>query len=297
MTSPQRVTINLPQRGGEMATLQWQASHDETLLFAHANGLCASAYKQFLTPLAAKMNVTAIDMRGHGNSTLPITPEHHCDWQVYAEDLRSLVAAIGDKAENGLHLAGHSMGAVSMVLFAAQAELPIKSLTLIEPVFVPEPFRWLSKTPLQPLMKKYIPIAKQAAARRSEFASRQIAQEAYGRKSFFKSWAPGVVADYLEDGMQGPEEGPVTLSCSPAWEAANFSAHGHHFWSALDRILAHKTRNITVFYAEKNSTALSFARRKLDARQVRTLTIDGTSHLAPQEKPERCAGLLLENLP
>ena len=57
------------------------------LVFSHANGFNARTYARLLGPLAARYHILAIDMRGHGLTTLPADPARHPGWKIFADDL------------------------------------------------------------------------------------------------------------------------------------------------------------------------------------------------------------------
>ena len=56
--------------GGEVSYLEWENS-GPALHFAHANGFNAETYRRLLQPLASLFHIFALDMRGHGFTTLP----------------------------------------------------------------------------------------------------------------------------------------------------------------------------------------------------------------------------------
>lgn len=116
MIEPARDTIRLPD--GEMALLHWPAQDRPRLVFAHANGFCASAYRQMLSRLAHRFDIIAMDLRGHGRTRLPADPAAHTSWDLYADDLAALYATLDRPPDL---LAGHSMGAASSLMAAARA--------------------------------------------------------------------------------------------------------------------------------------------------------------------------------
>ena len=70
--APRARTIPLPARGGAMAALEFgPAGRPVDIVFSHANGFNALTYRTILAPLAADLRILAIDLRGHGASTLP----------------------------------------------------------------------------------------------------------------------------------------------------------------------------------------------------------------------------------
>ncbi|MCI5043723.1 MAG: alpha/beta hydrolase [Aquisalinus sp.] len=294
MTAPIHDTAQLDARGGILALRRWPDTGKPPLLFVHATGMCASVYRQFLTPLSDQYEITAPDMRGHGLTNLPADPSSLRSWHVYAEDLEQYLLS-QPQPEEGWRLMGHSMGAATSLLVAARGKIKVSRLVLIEPVIIPDWTRLIAMSPLQPILRNWFPIARQAAQRRANWPDRQTALATYGRKGFFSSWAPGVLEDYLEDGLkQGTES--MTLSCTPAWESATFAAQGQNVWRAFDKVLQNGLTQVHVFIAEHASTVMASSRVRLEKRQIGTTFLPGASHLVPMEQPESLAALAAEQL-
>jgi pimeloyl-ACP methyl ester carboxylesterase len=76
----------------------------------------------------------------------------------------------------------------------------------------------------------------------------------------------------------------VELSCAPAWEAANFRAHGHNISKAV--------RNLNVplalLHAEHGSTCRGSFPQKLKRRDpgAHIMQVKGSTHFLPMEFPE-----------
>lgn len=263
---------------GMMSARVWSNPGAPILVFAHANGFCASAYDQMLTPLADRFDIVAPDLRGHGRTRLPADPDTHRSWDIHAADLRALYAQLpGCPAI----LSGHSMGAVSTLLAAAQMEAnPV--LALVEPVIPPLSFNLVARWPGHNPLKGRFGLAKQARRRANGWPDRAAAAQRYRRHKAFASWAPGVLEDYLADGLAEDENG-VHLACDPQWEAANYEAQGHDYLRAARIVSSH----VHVLKAQTGSTV--FNQAGLKRRGVSVERIDGVSHLVPMEAPLRVA--------
>jgi pimeloyl-ACP methyl ester carboxylesterase len=131
--------IPMPSSGGFMAALDFgPADRPVDIVFSHANGLNARTYRTILAPLAAQLRIVALDLRGHGASTLPADPALSAGWRGYAEDLLAFLKAAVDRP---VVLAGHSVGATSSLIAAVEKPERVRSLVLFEPVLFPSKLR------------------------------------------------------------------------------------------------------------------------------------------------------------
>jgi pimeloyl-ACP methyl ester carboxylesterase len=269
---------------GELCVHVWPKPGAPRLLFAHANGFNGRTYRQFLEPLTDRFEVIAPDLRGHGLSTAATDPETHRNWHGYANDLCRVIESLDERP---LAVAGHSMGAVASVLAAGRHDLPVAHIALIEPVIMPAFFYLAAHMPWGRVMMRQSPLHKGAIARRATWTDRESAAARYRQKRMFADWAPGVLEDYLEDGLRAAETG-LELSCSPRWEAANFASHRHDVWGALKAISA----PISVLKgARKDSTV--YVAEALRRRGTHVETLAGAGHLAPLSHPAACADWVL----
>lgn len=265
--------VPLPARGGEMALLDFgPPERDVDVVFSHANGFNARTYRTILGPLAREMRILAIDLRGHGRSTLPAVIEGRVGWREMEEDLLALLTA---EAARPVVLAGHSMGGTTSLLAAAAAPDRVKGLVLFDPVIFPaEAQADAAESPL----------VQGALRRRANFPSKQAALEAYVGRGAFKTWRREQIADYVEDGFRETAGGEVTLSCAPEWEASNFRTHNYDPWAAFDESRC----RIDIRRAAEASTCRLNGREAalVAAGRLNLETVPGTSHFLPMERPD-----------
>ena len=277
---PTRIRVSLGD--GEIAGWRWANENAPALLFCHATGFCASAYKQMLQRLSPDFDIYALDMRGHGRTSLPADPAHLRSWRVYARDVGAFLDA---HAGRRWVLAGHSLGAITVAL-AAQGRGDVYALALIEPVAIPRAVAFAASTPLWRILGPRSPMASRAARRRSEWKNRLEVMQSYGRKTLFADWQSGVLADYLEDGLTEIEGGAVRLSCDPRWEAATFAALRAPFAGMIARQLA----PVSILAGRLNDTTMYARARRRCVREGASLTESAqVSHLAPMQNPSVCA--------
>lgn len=283
MHEPVRFTFETG--GGAIAGWRWPKTNAPSLLFCHATGFCASAYKKLLGHVAAHFEIYAMDMRGHGLTTLLADPKSLRGWGIYACDVARFLDA-HDRAE--WTLAGHSMGGVVAAL-AARGRSDVKTLRLVEPVAMPPAVRFLALTPFWRAGVIARPPASLARKRKADWPDRRTMREVYEKKRLFARFAPGAIDDYLEDGVRESAGEGVSLSCNTEWEAATFAAHAHNFWGAVRdapgtvRVLAARHKTSTVFPGAE----AGFRRAGASVRWI-----DGVSHLAPMERPAAVAAFL-----
>lgn len=252
------------------------------LVFSHANGFNARAYLSILAPLAARTRVLAVDLRGHGGSTLPAEPNGRTSWSDIQHDLVS-VLALADL--RGVVLAGHSMGATVTLLAMPLVRERVRSAVLLEPVIMVEGSTGELKTstPVQGALK-----------RRSVFGSRAEALESYRGRATFHRWSEAMLADYVADGFRDRADGSVELAAAPAWEVSNYVHQAHDARAAF----RDAGRPIRILKAERHSTCAIDAREggALAGDAVRIETLLGTTHFLPMERPEAVAAVLEEAL-
>jgi len=267
--------IPLPGRGGEMAVLDFgPMDRPVDIVFSHANGFNGRTYRTILQPLASDLRILAIDLRGHGASTLPATIEGRQGWLEFRDDLLALLAAA---CEAPAVLAGHSMGGTSSLLAAAAEPGRARALALFDPVIFP--------VEAQGAGTAESPLVAGAVRRRATFPSRQAVLEAYRGRGAFRSWSEEQLTDYAEAGFRETPDGEVTLACTPAWEASNFRTHNYDPWKAF----AESGCPIRVLRAEEASTfRLEGHEADLAALgdRVAIETVPGTTHFLPMERPE-----------
>jgi pimeloyl-ACP methyl ester carboxylesterase len=251
------------------------------IVFSHANGFNARTYRSILAPLADQFRILAIDMRGHGATRLSTEIDGRTDWSDLRDDLLAFLEA---ELAGPVVLAGHSMGGAASLLAAATAPERVRALALFDPVFFDAARAARVEGPN--------PLAEGALRRRAQFPSKADVTAAYTGRGAFRTWQPEQIEDYVEAGFQPTEDGQVTLTCSPAWEASNFRTHGSDAWSAL---LATQCP-VRMLRAEIGTTA------RIDDRlvelqshpRIRIETTPGTTHFLPMERPELVRQVLRE---
>ena len=277
-------------RDGGIGGLSWGAGR-LAMVFAHANGFCASTYQSLLAPLANdRQRIVALDLRGHGTSTRSGNAETFDRWDFHASDI---LEALDDPAldrDGPVLLAGHSMGGTSALLAANRAPEVAAKLCLIDPVLLPPPVYWLARLPGSfARMKRRFPMSLGAARRRAVFKDRAEALASWSGRGAFKHWQPPFLEDYCRDGLRDQPDGTVRLSCDPAFEAACFAAQGHDPYRGLDRLRG----RVEILQAAVQSTTRPSGARLIKRAGGTVTMVEGATHFLPMTHPDLCRDALL----
>ncbi|MEO8812684.1 MAG: alpha/beta hydrolase, partial [Caulobacteraceae bacterium] len=245
------------------------------LVFLHANGFNALTYRRILAQLAGGARILAPDLRGHGRTDLATITEGRVSWHDLRDDLLAFMTALD---LTGVVLGGHSMGATTSLLAAAEAPGRVRALALFDPVIGPGP-----APASEPRTAVHGDLIAGAGRRRRTFPSRAAAFEAYRGRGAFRGWPEAMLADYVADGFRDASGGGVELACDPAWEASSYASHGHDSWEAFERSAAPiriwRAAEGSTFRPDRREAALTASGR------VTVETIPGTSHFLPMERP------------
>ncbi len=275
--SPETVWLSVP--GGRVHTLQW--GRGPRLLFTHATGMCARAYVDLLGPLGEMFRIIAADARGHGRTELPMDPDSiPTDWKIFRQDIVHIVDALGG---GPLLLAGHSFGATTAFEAAATHPGLASAVCLIEPPFVPFALAQDHSRRRQAGEKLPIPLADQAARRRSHFDSRQAAHDRFQGRGVFHGWPESAFAGYIADGLR-PDGDSVRLACLPAVESSVYRGISTSFESSIKAA----DFPITLLLGSEDSTVRSAEVNRIRELQpaARIERFSGTGHFLPVTHPQ-----------
>jgi pimeloyl-ACP methyl ester carboxylesterase len=272
-----RVALTTPYGEGEIAYLDFgPQDRPPDLVFVHANGFNARAYRTILGPLAGDLRILAIDQRGHGATQLP-TDYPRTSWLDLKDDL---IAFLGAMQIGRIALSGHSMGGTASLFTAAELPERVRALALLDPVIRPP---GAAEVPAPEVMN-VSPMIAGARKRRRSFQSHAAAVESYRGRGAFRTWTEAQLADYVAAGFAPAGDGTVELTCTPEWEVSNYINQGHDAWEAF----AASRCPIWILRAEHESPGrLDDGADDLVATgRMRLDTVPGTTHFLPMERPE-----------
>jgi pimeloyl-ACP methyl ester carboxylesterase len=280
--SYRRVSFDLP--GGRMAGIAMgDPERSVDVVFLHATGFNALTYQSILSPLGERLHVLAVDLRGHGRTDLPAKLFGYAGWNRHRDDI---IALLETHVKSPVTLSGHSLGGCVAALVAGKRPDAVRALALLDPVIMPPRLYALMRTPGAPLLsQRTFAIARKAARRRDEFASREEMAQLLTGKGIFKSFTPQMLADYCTDGAVDDPLGGVKLACRPAFEARTFAAQRNDPWAAFAKF----SNPIVVVRAAHGSTMPNTAAERLKRLRPDAMIsiIEGASHGLPMERPDR----------
>jgi len=278
--------------GGQMAGIEFgDPIKPYAAVWLHATGFNAMTYQSMLAPLGLRARVAALDLRGHGLSTMP-PRAGLASWNKYRDDV---IEFLDNEAPQGVVLGGHSMGGCVALLVAGKRPDLVKGLVLADPVILSRKMYFWNHVfpPVSWLMSRGNQMAKRARKRRSEFASFREALDGYASKAAFKSWREPFLADYLLDGLGRVDNVPVDaevqrwkLTCTPKWEATTFAAQRNAPWAALRKVRK-KNIPIVILRPNRDSVISGKVRAEIIKKNPSLMMrgIRGTSHFLPMEAP------------
>jgi pimeloyl-ACP methyl ester carboxylesterase len=268
---------------GRLHYLDWGGTGLPTH-FLHGNGFCAGTYAPFISYLENDLHIIASDVRGHGGSDqLNIRRIRH--WKIFAEDLKTLIEQIMSPPVIGI---GHSLGAVTTYIAAANYPQLFSGIVLIDPVILPRRLLWILAALKLLGLRGNIPLAKTARRRRKIFKGKQEALRLFAAgRGIFKNWSKEFVQAYLECGLLEKDSKTAILKCDPELEAQIFESVPLDVWKYAKKIacpvLAIRGEQSDTFFAD------SAERLKGIIDDYELKTIPDAGHFIPMEKPAQCA--------
>lgn len=252
---------------------------DKPLLhFSHGNGFPSGTYRQLLEQLERHYEVRTLEMHGH-DQRFPVTD----GWHGLVDELIARLESYGRPAI----LVGHSLGGMLSMMAAKRRPELVRCVVMLDSPVVAGWRAWAWRIAKLAGWGGRLSPARFSHKRRQHWPDRAAAHAHFQSKPLFQAWAPGVLDDYLEHGLEPHPKG-VALRFSREVETEIYTTLPHH----LGRVLGVPFPVPIGFIAGSDSEELRQATLAPTRRLVgpNLVTIEG-SHLYPMEKPEETARL------
>ena len=271
---------------------------ESILLFAHANGFPAGAYRSLLEQIGQIHTVYAAQLRPMWQSLSDFHKEYRDSqfWRRMADDQ---IAFIEQHGLAPVTYIGHSLGAVIGLIAATKRPDLFKCLIMVEPVFLKARYtRLMRYMPMH--LKRRVPIVKKALGRPDRWPNKQAAFDFHRSKRVFAGFSDAVLWDYINAGV-GPMAGEesdgkaheVGLLFDKHWEALAYSTVPTTWKMLQDTQLP-----IHLLRAEHSDTVDEGAWQRWQTLPGPKQSIEfaGARHLLPLDEPELVANTILELL-
>jgi pimeloyl-ACP methyl ester carboxylesterase len=271
-------TLALPERGVEIALLDWGGSGPLVLLH-HANGFCKGVWGLVANALRARHRVIALDARGHGDSSKPDPADRDAyAWWQFAGDLVAVAQRLSAEEHAPIALGiGHSFGGTAMLGAAGARPELFRRLLLVDPVLPPPPHAENSRAAIAARM------AEGARKRRARWDSRDEARAWWASRDFFASWNRRALDLYALDGLHHHADGGVALKCPPEVEATIFGNSGGVDALALARAVRTPTH---LQWAARDSFPRAYFETIAEAMGDAVVETVDCGHLVTMERPD-----------
>lgn len=201
--------IRVPSSDGVTVALHDLGGEGPPLVVLHATGFHGRCYAPVADHLAHRFHVYAPDLRGHGDSAVPIDTD--VAWEHMATDTLAVLDHLG--FDEPVRFVGHSMGGAAVTLAELRRPGTVRAAWLYEPIlFPPQP---------DLAIERANPLADLARRRREHFDSFGAAYDNYAGKGPFARFDPAALRAYVEHGF-APSDRGVTLKCRGEQEARVF---------------------------------------------------------------------------
>ncbi len=260
--------------------LEWPGD-GPPLVIQHATGFLAWVYAPIAERLSSRYHVYAYDARGHGDSDKPADAY---SWRDFASDLAAFLEALSLR---DVLAVGHSLGAKSALVCAAQRPDLFAKVVAMEPPIFPLPDAGPD------LPDELTGLIEGARRRRQVWPSREEIFRSYRQRPAFATWREDVLRLYVEHGTQGREDGQVELKCPPEAESLTFAGGAQsadEIWRLLPRISCP-----TLLLVGAETGPLYRASAEEAARRIpgaRLEAVPGTTHFLPMERPDAVARVI-----
>lgn len=210
--------MNVEHDGLTIAALDW-GGDGMPLVLLHPNGFCAGLFDPLARRLRDGFRPVGVDLRGHGGTDAPATPDGYA-FERMAADVVAVLDHLGIRECVAL---GQSLGGGVATLVDRLRPGLIGRLLLCEAIA----FSWDDLPPREPgpgdggnFMSAI------ARKRRAVWPDRETVLASYASRPPLDVLAPEALAAYVRFGFVERPDGQVELACPPEVEATIFEVSG-----------------------------------------------------------------------
>jgi pimeloyl-ACP methyl ester carboxylesterase len=259
-------------------------SSEDTIFLSHPTGFLGAVWKPLLVRLrrlGLTSRLVTYDQRGHGLSS---KPDDDYAWEHFIDDTIGVMDAVGAR---GVLAVGHSAGGTTLAGVAAARPDLVSRLVMVDPVlFHPEMAQLMEKAGMEN------PMAARTKTRRMVWPSRAELFRSYRHREPYDTWTDEALHAYVDEGTFARPDGEIELLCPARVEAQVYKSASR--LDAFER-LRHVKAPILILRGERSTTLdEARARAALEAApHARLVTVPGTTHFIPMEKPDEVARLVV----
>ncbi len=264
-----------------LSVQNWGGDGD-TVMLAHPTGFLGAVWGPVVEAIRDQGftgRVMSYDQRGHGLSS---KPDNGYQWDCFVADTERLMDGLGMEAVVGV---GHSAGATTLAAVAADNPSRFRRLVLVDPIIFDTELRLA-------IGRDANPLAERTRSRRMVWDSRRQIIDSFCCREPYDTWTGGALEAYVAAGTFERPDGMVELLCPGRIEAQVYEQAPHF------DALAHMARLRVPCLVVRGQASGSFPEERAakalatipDARMV---TVAGTTHFVPMERPEELARLVV----
>ncbi|HZO81795.1 MAG TPA: alpha/beta hydrolase [Candidatus Binataceae bacterium] len=266
--------------GIRLHALDWGGT-GAPIIILHATGFIGRLYRPIALALREAGHVYSYDQRGHGDSSRPADGDY--SWERTVDDLRAFIAALGLEGARGL---GHSAGATAVGALAGERPDLVSRAVLVEPVVFDE-------VPIEGESERQNELYTRTIKRKRWFESVDAMFRNFGNKPPYDTWRRDMLREYCEHATWPAPNGGVELKCPPEVEAEYYARSRQYV--GLPLILSSRAPLLVMFGANSDSVGNAISEKiSTQLRHGRVVTIAGTGHFLPMERPEEVARMARE---